>query len=70
MPSKPDRSTLWLGKYLSLALTLPASVFSGYLAGAFIQHWVHWTFLPAAGILLGAAAGVIKVIQEVARDDK
>jgi hypothetical protein len=70
MPSKPDRSTLWLGKYLSLALTLPASVFAGYLVATFIQHWLHWTFLPVVGILAGSAAGAIKVIQEVSRDDK
>jgi hypothetical protein len=70
MSSKPERSTLWLGKYLSLALTLPASVFAGYLMATFIQHWLHWTFLPVAGILAGSAAGAIKVIQEVSRDDK
>lgn len=70
MRSKPDRSTLWLGKYLSLALTLPASVFAGYLLAAFIQHWVHWSFLPVVGILAGSAAGMIKIIEEVSRDDK
>lgn len=70
MPTKPDRSTLWLGKYLSLALTLPASVFAGYLAAKFLQHWLHWTLLPVVGVLLGSAAGMIKVIQEISRDDK
>ncbi len=29
MAVKPDKSTIWLGKYLSLALTLPASVVGG-----------------------------------------
>jgi cadmium resistance protein CadD (predicted permease) len=70
MPGKPDKSTLWLGRYLSLALSVPASVFAGYLVGAFAEHWLHWTFLPVVGILLGSAAGVMKVFQEVSRDDK
>lgn len=70
MQSKPDRSTLWLGKYLSLALTLPASVFAGYLVSVFIQHWIHWTLMPVIGILAGSVAGIVKIIQEVSRDTK
>jgi len=70
MQTKPDRSTLWLGKYLSLALTLPASVFAGYLVATFIQHWVHWSLLPLAGIVMGSVAGMVKIIQEVSRDGK
>jgi hypothetical protein len=58
----------WLGKYLSLALTLPASVAAGYILAAFANHWLHLGFLPAVGILLGMAAGLIQIFRELSRD--
>ena len=70
MPSGPDKSLLWLGKYLSLALTLPASVVAGYILGALADHWLHWSFLRPLGILVGMATGLTKIIQELARDDR
>ncbi len=70
MASDPDKSLLWLGKYLSLALTLPASVFAGYLMGAFADHYLHMPFLRALGILLGMGTGLVKIIEELSRDDK
>jgi F0F1-type ATP synthase assembly protein I len=70
MAAKPDRSLFWLGKYLSLALTLPASVAAGYLLGTFADHHFHMPLLRAAGIVLGMAAGMIQVFQEISRDEK
>ncbi|HSU29599.1 MAG TPA: AtpZ/AtpI family protein [Bryobacteraceae bacterium] len=70
MASKPNKSVLWFGKYLSLALTLPASVMGGYLLGAAGDHVFHLPFLPAVGILLGMAAGVFQIFRELARDDR
>ena len=70
MSSRPDKSLLWLGKYLSLALTLPASAVAGYILGSLADHWLHRPFLRAAGILLGIATGIIKLLQELARDDR
>ncbi len=58
----------WLGKYLSLALTLPASLAAGYILAAIANHWLHLSFLPAAGILLGMAAGLIQIFRELSRD--
>lgn len=60
----------WLGKYLSLALTLPASVFAGYILGALADRWLHIAFLRALGILLGMAAGIYQVIRELLRETK
>ena len=68
MPLKPDKSLLWLGKYLSLALTLPASVVAGYLLGAWADRWLHLPFLRVIGILLGVAAGLVQIFRELARD--
>jgi F0F1-type ATP synthase assembly protein I len=70
MPVKPDRSFFWLGKYLSLALTLPASVAAGYILGAFADHHFHKPILRAVGIILGVAAGMAQVFKEISRDEK
>jgi len=70
MAAKPDKSIFWLGKYLSLGLTLPASVAGGYFLGAFADEHFHLPWLRAVGILLGFAAGLIQVLKELARDDK
>jgi F0F1-type ATP synthase assembly protein I len=70
MPPKSDRSLMWLGKYLSLALTLPASVVAGYILGAVLDHWLHWPILRAVGILLGMAAGLMQILRELSRDER
>jgi F0F1-type ATP synthase assembly protein I len=70
MSGKPDKSVLWLGKYLSLALSLPASVVAGYIVGAFAERHLHWSFLPAIGIALGFAGGLTQILRELSRDEK
>ncbi len=70
MPRRPERSTIWLGKYLSLALTLPASVAAGYILGTLADHWLHLQILRAVGIVLGMAAGLIQILRELMRDEK
>ncbi|HEX4167781.1 MAG TPA: AtpZ/AtpI family protein [Bryobacteraceae bacterium] len=70
MPSKPDRSLIVAGKYLSLAFTLPASAFAGFLLGKFAAHWLHYSFLPAAGIFLGIISGLVQIFRELAREMK
>ena len=69
MPQRRDKSVFWLGKYLSLALTLPASVAAGYILGALADHWLHVAVLPALGIILGMAAGLIQILRELSRDN-
>lgn len=68
MPSRRDNSFFWLGKYLSLALTLPASVAAGYFLGAGADHWLRMPFLRAIGILLGMAAGISQILRELLRE--
>ena len=68
--SSPDQSFHVVGKYLSLALTLPASVFAGYLLGAAADHWLHIPVLVAVGILLGMAAGLYQILHELSRDER
>jgi F0F1-type ATP synthase assembly protein I len=60
----------WLGKYLSLALALPACVAAGFILGALADRWLHVPFLRPAGIILGMAAGLIQIFRELAREGK
>lgn len=69
MPSRPDKTLIWLGKYLSLALALPGCVFGGYILGALVDNWLHIPALRAVGIILGMIAGLIQIFRELARDD-
>ena len=68
--AKPDRSLTWLGKYLSLALTLPASVVAGYIIGSVLDHWLHAPILRAVGIVLGMIGGLMQIFRELNRDVK
>jgi F0F1-type ATP synthase assembly protein I len=69
-PPRPGKQLIWLGKYLSLALTLPASVFAGYILGAFADHFLHIPVLRAVGIMLGMAAGLTQVLRELSREGR
>ncbi len=69
MPKKLA-SVTWFGKYLSLALTLPASVVAGYILGALADHWLGIPFLRAVGVILGMASGLITILRELSRDSK
>jgi F0F1-type ATP synthase assembly protein I len=70
MAARPDKPLIWLGKYLSLALTLPAAVVAGYIVGALADHWLHLPFLRALGIALGMAAGLIQILRELSRETR
>ena len=70
MPARPDKGLLWLSKYLSLALVLPASVAAGYFLGTLADHYLHLPILRAVGILLGMAGGIVKIVGELSRDEQ
>ena len=70
MSPKPDKSLLWLGKYLSLALTLPASAVAGYILGSFAERWIHISLLKVVGIILGVSAGLFQIFRELDRETK
>jgi F0F1-type ATP synthase assembly protein I len=67
---KTGSHLIWLGKYLSLALTLPASVAAGYIVGSLADRWLHVPFLRVLGIALGMAAGLFQVLRELSRESK
>jgi hypothetical protein len=63
-------SYTWLAKYLSLALTLPASVVAGYIIGRLFGDWLRIDWLPAVGIILGMAGGLTQLLRELSRESK
>jgi F0F1-type ATP synthase assembly protein I len=58
------------GEYLSLAFLLPASTFVGYVIGYLLDRWLGTHFLYLVFLLLGIAAGLIKLIQKFQRDSE
>ena len=70
MPHRPANPLIWLGKYLSLALTLPAAVFAGYILGTLADHFLHIRVLRALGIMLGMGAGLFQILRELSRDGR
>jgi ABC-type branched-subunit amino acid transport system permease subunit len=66
---KNDKSLTLLGKYLSLALTLPACVVGGYFLGALFARWLHVPVLRAGGVILGMISGLLQIFRELSRDD-
>jgi F0F1-type ATP synthase assembly protein I len=70
MGRRTDKPLIWLGKYLSLGLTLPASVAAGYILGALADRWLHVPFLRVLGSALGMAAGILQVLRELARESR
>jgi len=69
-PDRPTKHLFWLSKHLTLALTLPASVFAGYLLGDFADHYLHQPILIALGILIGMATGIIQIVKELSREER
>ncbi len=57
-----------VGEYTSLGLLLPVSTFVGYAIGYMLDKWFGTHFLYLVFLLLGIAAGLIKLIQQVQRD--
>jgi hypothetical protein len=70
MPAARDHSLYRFGKYVSLAMLLPASVAGGYFLGTALAEWLHAPILKVLGILLGVAAGLIKIVQILLREDR
>ena len=69
MPRR-DSPLTWLGKYLSLALTLPASVVAGYVVGSLADHWLRLPILRVVGIVLGMIAGLVQIFRELNREHR
>ncbi len=55
-------------EYTSLAFLLPASTFVGYVIGHLLDKALGTRFLYIVFLLLGIAAGFIKLLQQIQKD--
>lgn len=69
MAQKPDSTLYQLGKYLGWISLLPSGAIAGYLLGRLVQHYVHWEGSVAVGVILGIAAALVKLVQEMLREN-
>lgn len=67
MKTKQD---VWVqvGRYLGLAMVLPAATVVGYLAGYGLDHLFHTRFLKIVFLVLGVIAGFIDLLRELDRE--
>ncbi|HET7871771.1 MAG TPA: AtpZ/AtpI family protein [Terriglobales bacterium] len=71
MPERRSPKSVWLGaeKYIQIGFTLPAATVIGWLAGALLKRWLHWDWLPLAGLILGIVSGFVYFIRTVMSED-
>jgi F0F1-type ATP synthase assembly protein I len=60
-------AVLW-ARYSQIAFIIPAAVVVGLLVGKLLDYWLHTHWLFLVGIIVGAIAGFVDVIQTVLRD--
>jgi F0F1-type ATP synthase assembly protein I len=56
-----------IGKYINLALLLPAAVFIGYVMGYALDMLFHTTWIRYVFLLLGGVGGFIELIRELSK---
>ena len=63
------QATLFYGaRYSQIAFIIPGAVVVGLLVGKLLDYWFHTHWLFLVGIIVGAIAGFVDVIQTVLRD--
>jgi hypothetical protein len=62
---------LWVEaeKYIQLGVTLPAATLIGWLLGGVLERWLHWDWLPVAGLIVGTVAGFANFIRVALSED-
>jgi ATP synthase protein I len=69
---RSEKENLWAmtGRYLSLAMLLPAATFVGYAIGYLLDKALGTTWLYLPFLLFGIAAGFIQLIRQLQKDVK
>ena len=67
----PRRNSRWslLERYTTLAFSLPAATFAGYLIGVLLDRLFHTDFLYVVFLLLGIAAGFVELVRVAQKGD-
>ena len=69
--SESDRRFLaTAARYTSIAMTLPASTFAGYMIGYALDYWLHTGYFKIVFLLLGISSGFLQLIRMLLRDMK
>jgi F0F1-type ATP synthase assembly protein I len=68
MSDKPPNVWIQVGRYLSIAMLLPASTAIGYLCGYGLDHLFHTRFLRIVFLLFGIAGGFLNLLRELDRE--
>lgn len=57
--------SVWVGaeKYIQIGLTLPAATVVGWIIGELLNRWLHREWLPLAGLVFGAVAGLVYFVR-------
>jgi hypothetical protein len=66
---RSDSGLIRAGKYLSIALSLPACAVTGYFLGAWADREFHLAFLGTLGAFLGIVGSLIQVYRELVREE-
>ena len=69
MPADKKSPLVTLVRYSEIGFILPAAVFVGYLIGVALDHWLHTTWIVAAGVIFGVIAGFISMIRMALRSE-
>jgi F0F1-type ATP synthase assembly protein I len=66
----PDKNSMLgaVARYSGIAFTVPAAVVVGYFLGAWLDTRFGTHALYVAGVVIGAAGGLIQVVRELTRD--
>jgi len=74
VPGRGDKqSDLWaqVGFYSSLGFIIPAGIVAGYMLGWLLDRWLHTGgVVPLILAFLGAAGGLVEVLQILLRAEK
>ncbi len=71
MKEKKSDDNIWLtvGRYLALMSTVPASIFVGYLIGAWLDERFATHYLVFIFVVLGTVAGFVPIFWDLTRND-
>jgi hypothetical protein len=71
MPDDQSPKSAWVGaeKYIQLGMTLPAATVIGWILGELLKRWLHFDWLPLAGLILGIVSGFVYFVRMALSED-
>ena len=62
-PASALASLVEAEKMMQIAILLPAAAFIGWLIGAWLDRWLHQTWIAIFGIVFGGISGLVGVVR-------